>query len=221
MRILVTEDNAVLAEGIARALRSDGYAVDVASDGMIADAALAAETFDVAVLDLGLPGMDGMDVLRRLRARKGDTAVLILTARDGLGDRIKGLDLGADDYMVKPFELSELEARVRALIRRRVGLRSSVVELGRLSFDMSGRIVRIDGVSQEIPHRELDVLETLILRAGQVVSKEKITESLVDFEHDVSPNAIEQYVSRLRRRLEPAGVKIRTARGLGYILEVP
>ena len=221
MRILVTEDNAVLAEGIARALRSDGYAVDVASDGIIADAALAAETFDVAVLDLSLPGMDGLDVLRRLRARKGDTAVLILTARDGLDDRIKGLDLGADDYMVKPFELSELEARVRALIRRRVGLRSSVVELGRLSFDMSGRIVRIDGVSQEIPHRELDVLETLILRAGQVVSKEKIAESLVDFEHDVSPNAIEQYVSRLRRRLEPAGVKIRTARGLGYILEVP
>ncbi|MCH9052583.1 MAG: response regulator [Proteobacteria bacterium] len=221
MRILVTEDNAILAEGIARALRSDGYAVDVASDGMIADAALAAETFDVAVLDLGLPGMDGMDVLRRLRARKGDTAVLILTARDGLGDRIKGLDLGADDYMVKPFELSELEARVRALIRRRVGLRSSVVELGRLSFDMSGRIVRIDGVSQEIPQRELDVLETLILRAGQVVSKEKIIESLVDFEHDVSSNAIEQYVSRLRRRLEPAGIKIRAVRGLGYILEVP
>ena len=221
MRILVTEDNAILAEGIARALRSDGYAVDVASDGMIADAALAAETFDVAVLDLSLPGMDGLDVLRRLRARKGDTAVLILTARDGLDDRIKGLDLGADDYMVKPFELSELEARVRALIRRRVGLRSSVVELGRLSFDMSGRIVRIDGVSQEIPQRELDVLETLILRAGQVVSKEKIIESLVDFEHDVSSNAIEQYVSRLRRRLEPAGIKIRAVRGLGYILEVP
>lgn len=219
MRILVVEDNKTLADGLAAVLRGTGYAVDVVGDGASAQAALATESFDLVILDLTLPGMDGLDVLREMRARRDASAVLILTARGALDERVRGLDLGADDYMSKPFEVSELEARVRVLLRRRAGLRGARVDYGGLSLDTNSRTVSADGRTLEVPARELSVLETLLLRAGKVVGKQAIIESLAAFDEDLSANAVEQYVSRLRKRLAPHGLTVRTARGLGYYLD--
>lgn len=220
MRLLVVEDNETLAQGLTAVLKGSGYAVDLVTDGQSAEAALATASYDLVILDLTLPDMDGLDVLKELRQQRKDCAVLVLTARGALDDRVKGLDLGADDYMTKPFEVPELEARVRVLLRRRAGLRSSKLDYGALSLDLSARQVSLDGERIELPARELNVLEALFLKAEQVVSKQQIIESLADFDDDISENAVEQYVSRLRKRLEPYGLKIRTARGLGYILEV-
>jgi len=219
MRILVAEDNEALAAGLSQVLRGAGYAVDIVVDGPSADAALATESFDLAILDLTLPGMDGLDVLRALRARRDTTAVMIVTARGALDDRVRGLDLGADDYLTKPFEVSELEARVRVLLRRRAGLRNARVDYGDISLDTNSRTVTANGRALDVPARELSVLETLLLRGGKVVGKQAIIQSLADFDDDLSPNAVEQYVSRLRRRLAPYGVTVRTARGLGYYLD--
>ncbi len=219
MRLLVVEDNETLAQGLTAVLKSSGYAVDLVTDGQSAEAALATASYDLVILDLTLPDMDGLDVLKALRQQRKDCAVLVLTARGALDDRVKGLDLGADDYMTKPFEVPELEARVRVLLRRRAGLRSSKLDYGALTLDLSARQVSLDGERIELPARELNVLEALLLKAEQVVSKQQIIESLADFDDDISENAVEQYVSRLRKRLEPNGLKIRAARGLGYILE--
>jgi two-component system OmpR family response regulator len=219
MRILVVEDNEVLAAGLSTVLRSHGYAVDVTGDGISADAAIAANGYDLVVLDLTLPGMDGLDVLRGMRARRSDTAVLVLTARGALDERVRGLDLGADDYIAKPFEVSEFEARVRVLLRSRAGLRTSTATFGRLAFDLKSRTAACDGRPVDLPARELSVLETMMLSGARIVSKQRIVESLSPFEEAVSDNAIEQYVCRLRKRLASAGVAIRTARGLGYYLE--
>ncbi len=219
MRLLVVEDNETLAQGLTAVLKGSGYAVDLVTDGQSAEAALATASYDLVILDLTLPDMDGLDVLKELRQQRNDCAVLVLTARGALDDRVKGLDLGADDYMTKPFEVPELEARVRVLLRRRAGLRSSKLDYGALSLDLSARQASLDGERIELPARELNVLEALFLKAEQVVSKQQIIESLADFDDDISENAVEQYVSRLRKRLEPYGLKIRTARGLGYILE--
>jgi two-component system OmpR family response regulator len=219
MRILVVEDNRTLAEGLAAVLRGAGYAVDVVHDGASAHAVLAAERFDLAILDLTLPGMNGLEVLRALRARRDNTAVLVLTARGALDDRVRGLDLGADDYMTKPFEVSELEARVRVLLRRQAGLRGALVDYGGLSLDTNSRTLSVNGEAFELPARELSVLETLLLRAGKVVGKQQIIQSLAAFDDDLSANAVEQYVSRLRKRLAPIGLTVRTARGLGYYLD--
>lgn len=219
MRLLVVEDNETLAQGLTAVLKGSGYAVDLVTDGQSAEAALATASYDLVILDLTLPDMDGLDVLKELRQQRKDCAVLVLTARGALDDRVKGLDLGADDYMTKPFEVPELEARVRVLLRRRAGLHSSKLDYGALSLDLSARQVSLDGQRIELPARELNVLEALFLKAEQVVSKQQIIESLADFDDDISENAVEQYVSRLRKRLEPYGLKIRTARGLGYILE--
>lgn len=219
MRILLVEDNQDLAEGLSAILRGSGYAVDVVSDGASAHAVAATETFDLVILDLNLPEMDGLDVLRAMRARQNRAAVLILTARGAPEERIKGLDLGADDYMIKPFDVGELEARVRVLLRRQAGLRASTVSYGNVSLDLNTRSFSSGGAPIEIPARELGLLELLFMRAGKVVAKDAIMQSLTGFDDDLSPNAIEQYVSRLRKRLSPHGLTVRTARGIGYYLD--
>ena len=219
MRILVAEDNRTLADGLATVLRTAGYAVDVVGDGVSADAVTAATDFDLVVLDLNLPEMDGLDVLRAMRARRSSSAVLILTARGAMDERIKGLDLGADDYMTKPFDVAELEARVCVLLRRRAGLHSAEVSFGDVTLDTVSRTVSARGTPLDVPARELKLLETLMLKAGKVVAKQAIIESLADFDDDLSANAVEQYVSRLRKRLAPYELTVKTARGLGYYLD--
>ncbi|NTI43603.1 response regulator [Rhizobium rhizogenes] len=219
MRILLVEDNKALSEGLFAILRGTGYAVDAVGDGASANAAAAAETFDLVILDLNLPEMDGLDVLRAMRARQNKAAVLILTARGTQEEKVRGLDLGADDYMIKPFDISEFEARVRVLLRRQAGLRASLVAYGNVSLDFNSRTFSANGVPIDIPARELGLLETLFMRAGRVVAKEAIIQSLAAFDDDLSANAIEQYVSRLRKRLAPHGLTVRTARGIGYYLD--
>ncbi|MFB9953103.1 response regulator [Rhizobium puerariae] len=219
MRILLVEDNRALAEGLTAILRGSGYAVDAVSDGASAEAVAAAETYDLVILDLNLPEMDGLDVLRAMRARQNKAAVMILTARGTPEERVKGLDLGADDYMIKPFDISEFEARIRVLLRRQAGLRSSIVNYGGVTFDLNSRTFSIRGIPLDIPAREIALLELLFLRAGKVVSKDAIIGSLTGFDDDLSANAIEQYVSRLRRRLAPHGLTVKTARGIGYYLD--
>jgi two-component system OmpR family response regulator len=221
MRILIVEDDPVLSDGLTRSLRESDYAVDSATDGAAADQILSTHSFDVVILDLGLPKLEGYEVLRRLRRRGSKTPVLILTALDALEDRVKGLDLGADDYLTKPFDLPELEARVRALIRRGQSGGGSLLSHGALTLDIAGRRALLDGEPLELSAREIGVLEVLMLRSGRVVNKDQLAEELYGWDEDVSANAIEVYVHRLRRKLEPAGVTIRTIRGLGYLLEKP
>lgn len=220
MRILLVEDNQALSEGLSAILRGSGYAVDAVADGASAEAVAAAEAYDLVILDLNLPEMDGLDVLRAMRARHNKAAVMILTARGTPEERVRGLDLGADDYMIKPFDVSEFEARIRMLLRRQAGLGSSVVQFGAVMLDLASRSFSADGVPLDIPAREVALLELLFLRAGKVVSKDAIVRSLTGFDEDLSANAIEQYVSRLRRRLAPHGLTVRTARGIGYYLEI-
>ena len=219
MRVLVVEDNAALAGNVVAAFRAKGYAVDLVGDGEEADAALHQQDYDLVILDLGLPSLDGLEVLKRLRHRRSRVPVLVLTARDALRDRVEGLNLGADDYLPKPFALEELEARAGALIRRGVGGAPAVIEHGRLTLDTAGRQVRVDGEPVDVPRRELNLLEVLLARRGQVVPKEAILEKLFGMDEEVGLNAVEIYVHRLRKRLEPAGLRIRTVRGLGYLLE--
>lgn len=221
MRILVVEDNPILADGLVRTLRQADYAVDCVTTGDEADHVLLGQAYDLIILDLGLPKIDGFEILRRLRHRGSKIPVLVLTARDALDDRVRGLDLGADDYMTKPFELPELEARVRALIRRGQSGGGSVLVHGALHLDTAGRRATLNGAPLELSARELGVLEVLMHRSGRVVNKEQLAEQLYGWEEEVGANAIEVYVHRLRRKLEPAGVSIRTIRGLGYLLEKP
>ncbi len=218
MRILLAEDDSVLAEGLSRSLRAGGYAVDAVSSGTDADVALVAQSYDLLILDLGLPKMPGQEVLRRLRSRNDSVPVLILSAADSIEQRVRGLDLGADDYLAKPFALSELEARVRALVRRRMGSSSSRVRYGPLTYDQIGRAVYIDDQPLELSAREIGLLEILLQRVGRLVSKEQIVEHLCEWGDEISYNAIEVYVHRLRKKLEGGGVKIATVRGLGYCL---
>lgn len=220
MHILIAEDDAVLADGLCRSMRQQGYAVDHVADGQEADVLLrGAQSFDLVILDLGLPRLDGLCVLRNMRERNRQVPVIVLTARDGVEDRVKGLDLGADDYLVKPFNLTELEARVRALIRRGQCGVNPVYVCGSLSFDSVGRRVSIHGETLELTTRELSVLEALMSRIGWVVSKEQLLERLYSLAEEASNNAIEVYIHRLRKKIEPAGVNIRTIRGLGYLIE--
>jgi len=219
MRILIVEDDPTLADGLTRSLHHAGYAVDCAHDGEQADYVLAAQNYDLVILDLGLPKLDGFEVIRRVRRRGATVPILVLTAHDALADRVKGLDLGADDYLTKPFELPELEARVRALIRRGQSGGSALLTHGPLALDTSGRRATLDNVPLELSAREFGVLEVLMLRSGRVVNKEQLAEQLYGWEDEVGSNAIEVYVHRLRKKLEPAGVAIRTIRGLGYVLE--
>ena len=221
MRLLLVEDNRSLAASVARAFRSKGYAVDAVETVDDAGAALGTQPYDLLILDLGLPDGDGLDVVRRLRQRKSRLPVLVLTARASLQSRVAGLNLGADDYLIKPFALEELEARAGALIRRGVGGGGAVVTHGRLALDTAGRVATIDGAPLDLPRRELCLLELLLLRAGQVVEKHVLLEKLFSYDDEAGVNAIEIYVHRLRKKLEPAGIRVRTVRGLGYLLENP
>ena len=221
MRILVVEDDVMLAEAVTRALTQSAHAVDTARTGEEADRALAAIDYDLVLLDLGLPQLDGFEVLKRLRQRRSTVPVLVLTVKDTLEDRITGLDLGADDYLTKPFHLSELEARVRALIRRANSAASSVLTHGRLQLDMAARRLFCDGQPMELSARELSVLELLLLREGRVVTKQQIVDNLYGWEEASTSNAVEVFIYRLRKKLEASGVDITTVRGMGYLIEKP
>ena len=215
MRVLIAEDDSLLAEGLARSLRDSGYAVDCVNTGAEADSATAAFEFDLLILDLNLPKMSGLEVLKRLRSRSRELPVLILTGQSGVEDRVRGLDLGADDYLAKPFALEELKARVRALPRRTTGA-PMLFRLGRLSYDPVGKVARINGEVVDLSARECTLLEMLVQRAGRWVSKGQLLDHLCEWGEEVSTNAIEVYVHRLRKKLRAAGVEIVTVRGLGY-----
>jgi len=219
MRILLVEDDQVLADGLTRSLRQAGYAVDHLVSGYSADNALALDEFDLVILDLGLPGMSGMEVLRRLRARHSAVSVLILTATDAIEQRVRLLDAGADDFMAKPFALSELEARVRALARRGMGRASPQIQHGGIVYDQSARTAFCGEQTLELSAREVALLEVLLARVGRLVSKEHIVHHLCEWGHEVSHNAVEVYIHRLRKKLDGCNVTISTVRGLGYCLE--
>lgn len=220
MRMLLIEDDAELADGLQQSLAQSGYAVDTVATGHAGKSACTATRYEMVILDLGLPDIDGITLLRELRADGLTAPVLILTARGELDDRIAGLDAGADDYLAKPFALGELEARVRALQRRGPEPASPRVQLGNLVYEASTRRVEVDGNDLELTARELSVLETLLRRPRALVSKEQLFESLYSWDSEANLNAVEVYVSRLRKKLEPAGISIRMFRGLGYRLEV-
>lgn len=221
MRILLIEDDALLADGLGRTLRHSRYLVDIADNGVTADSLLAKGQYDLAILDLGLPGLDGSEVLQRLRARRQRTPVLILSARLAVEERVRVLDLGADDYVVKPVTVAELEARVRALIRRGQAAPDPEVVLGSLRLDTIGKRAWLDDTALELNAREWAALEFLAGRVNRIVSKEQLMQALYSWQDEITPNAIEKLVSRLRGKLEPAGITIRTVRGLGYYLEKP
>lgn len=222
MHVLLVEDDAVLADGLHRILTGHGMAVDVLRSGTDADAMLSqpeAAGIAVLVLDIGLPGIDGFEVVRRLRARGAATPVLLLTARDAVEDRVRGLELGADDYLVKPFAMPELVARVRALARRHAP-KPQVLALGGLTLDSVTRRARVGERALDLSAREWAVLEYLLQHAARVVSKQQIIDAILPFGDDMTLNAVEVYISRLRLKLADAGIAIRTIRGFGYMLEV-
>ncbi len=219
MRILLVEDDIVLSTALRRALVQGAYAVDVAENGERARDALGNDVYDLVILDIGLPKVDGFELLRELRARGVRVPVLVLTARDALEDRVKGLDLGADDYLTKPFDLPEFEARVRALIRRGHHRASANLRHGALRLDTAGRRLFSGTQPIDLSVRELAVIELLMLREGRVVTKEQMVDHLYGWNEEVSGNAIEVCVHRLRKKLEPVGANIRTVRGMGYLLD--
>jgi len=221
MRVLIVEDDNALADGLTRTLRRSGYAVDKSATGELALRACAEEHYDLIVLDISLPGIDGFEVLRQLRKDRQTGSILMLTARDAEHDRVRGLDLGADDYVTKPFSLPEFEARVRALIRRSQTVRSPKLRFGGLTIDSTARRAQIEGEELDLTPREWAVLEYLVTRSGQVISKEQMLQALCSWDDSLTHNAIEVYISRLRTKLQNAGIKIRTVRGFGYMVEDP
>lgn len=221
MRILLIEDHQRLAGSVVEGLAGFGFGIDTfatAAEGLAAVRSLA---YDAVILDLGLPDRDGLDLLKDIRATANWTPVIVLTARDGIDDRVEGLDRGADDYMLKPFAMKELAARLRALLRRPGGPLGTTIDIGNITLDTSARQLKVGGRTVAIPPRELDALELLMRRADQVVPKRLFEDSVYGLSDDVSPNTIEALVSRLRRRLETigAGVSIHTLRGIGYLLQ--
>lgn len=219
MKILLVEDDPVLSDGLNYTLSLSGYVVTCAMTGNYAEGLLLAQDFDLIILDLGLPDMDGSEILWKLRMRKINIPIMILTARDAINDKIEGLERGADDYMVKPFDLRELESRIHALIRRSYGNFNKDIEVGRLALDTLDHLVLADGQPLILFPREYGVLEVLMLQVGRVVSKDKIAQRLSTGEEELGDNAIEVYIHRLRKRIKPYDANIRTVRGLGYMLE--
>jgi two-component system response regulator TctD len=218
VRILLVEDTRDVGEAIAARLRALGHAVDWEVDGAAGDALLAVQTYDLVILDVNLPGLDGFAILRRLRGRRGPVPVLVLTARSEVDDRVGALDLGADDYLVKPFDFRELEARVRALLRRGSGHADNALTLGNLRLDREARSACVAGEPLDLTRREWTLIEILAARPGRIFAKGELVERVFAFEEESSENAVEQIVARLRRKLNAAGAQaeIRTLRGLGY-----
>jgi DNA-binding response OmpR family regulator len=219
MKILLVEDDPTLGEAVMLAARQAGFAVDWTRDGVQAESALGGYAYDAVLLDLGLPRREGLDLLRDLRKRGMTLPVMILTARDTVEDRVRGLDAGADDYLLKPFALDELLARLRALLRRAHGVADTQIRLGHLGFDSVKRQACIGDTPLVLSAREVEVLEILLNHAGRVTAKEAIADRLTGWDEGVGDNAVEVYIHRLRRKLERSGVVIRTLRGLGYLLE--
>lgn len=220
MRLLLVEDDLMVASGIKLGLCDAGYTVDWVGSAERAEKALQSDSFDLAIVDIGLPGIDGLTLTRRLRNSGLAMPVLILTARDALQDRVQGLDLGADDYMVKPFELPELLARLRALLRRSQAATSAVLSFGPVEMDTAHRRTTLAGEPMELGPREWSVLEYLLLQAPKPAAKDKLLQALTGWDKEITPNAIEVYISRLRAKLDPAGVALRAIRGFGYRLEL-
>jgi DNA-binding response OmpR family regulator len=220
-RIFVVEDDPLLAESLVRALQQQGYRIGHARRGHDADALLQAHRFDLLLLDIGLPDIDGFELLRRLRARGDATPVLVVSAREAVDERVHGLDLGADDYLTKPFSLSELEARVRALLRRARPAPAARIVVGGLTVESDAHTAKIDGKHVDLTAREWALLELFLARPGHALSKVTIAKTISDSDAGVAPNTVEVYVSRLRAKLEPAGIVIRTVRGFGYLWEQP
>ncbi|NOT66866.1 MAG: response regulator transcription factor [Methylophilaceae bacterium] len=216
MRILVVEDDALLGDAIQAGLKQSGNAVDWVRDGVLADQALSTEPYDAVVLDWGLPRLSGLEVLRRLRARKTATPVLILTARDTVEDRIQGLDGGADDYLVKPFDMGELSARLRALVRRSSGSVTPLLQVGEVVLDVARHSVTFQGELVDLSSREFAVLHALILNVGKVLSRAQLEEKLYAWGEEVESNTVEVHIHHLRRKLSPG--LIATIRGVGYMI---
>lgn len=219
MRLLLVEDSLKLASWLSKALQQHGFAVDQTHDGAQADSLLRTETYDAVILDLSLPTMDGLTVLQRTRERGSACPVIILTARGELEDRVKGLNLGADDYLAKPFDLSELEARLHALIRRAHGVSAPKVSLGPLEYESSGRLFTLQGRRLLLRPKEHAVLEVLLMRAGKAVSKAALYERVFSMDATTGQDVVEIYIHRLRKQLHETGISIVTLRGLGYVLE--
>lgn len=218
MRILLVEDTHDVGEAIARRFESVGHVVDWETDGQAASDILDFTDYDLVVLDVMLPGIDGFEILRRLRSARKAVPVLVLTARSEVEDRVGALDLGADDYLVKPFDFRELEARARVLMRRRGGDATNLLHCGDITLDRNSRTVRVGKREVQLKRREMTLLEILATRPGKVFSKDELLDKLFGFDDEVNPNAIELYVGRLRRKLEGANAQIVTVRGLGYRL---
>lgn len=220
MRVLVVEDTKVLGEAICERLNSLGHAADLVMNGQQASDILKYQTVDLILLDLNLPGLSGLQVLKNLRSRDNPTPVLILTAQDQIEDRIRLLDAGADDYLTKPFNFGELEARCRALLRRHHGYAKNITDHGNLQVNRDARQVLLNGEVQPITSREFQLLEIFLGHLGRVLSKDEITEHLFNFDESPGPNAIELYVGRLRKKLSGSSLVISTLRGLGYVAEI-
>ncbi|NKZ37986.1 MULTISPECIES: response regulator transcription factor [Oleiagrimonas] len=219
MRVLVAEDDDAIAAGLSAGLRESGHHVDHVDSGRQADCALLDHAYDFLVLDLGLPGMDGAEVLRRLRQRGSELSVLVVTARDDVDERVRVLDLGADDYLVKPFALNEFAARTRALLRRRTHHGTPELSVGRLRLDLPGRRAWVDTDPLELTAREFGLIEALALRQDRLISRAQLIESLCSWDQDLTDNGLDIAVHRLRRKLRGSGARVRTVRGLGYLLE--
>jgi len=220
MRLLIIEDNQALATALLHRFSDDGHAVTVVHDGYEGLQFFLQEDFDLCILDVNLPGMSGFEILANAKSKKIDTPVLMLTARDTTADRVVGLDAGADDYLIKPFEMEELEARVRALLRRQPTKVASITDVGKLQLRHDGRVVLVDGHDLRLPRKEFAVFECLSSRMGQLVEKTTLLEHVYGIGTDASDTAIEVLVSRLRKKITPYGVEIKMARGLGYYLKV-